>query len=194
MPIFFSSAPTENPGVAALDDEAGKFFAVHFGEDDEHIREAAVGDPHFLAVQNPVLAVRRKHGARARSQRVRTGLRLGEAVAGNPFAGGDLRQIFFLLLFGAEINDGNRADARVAAVGSPQTTRTPPASPKAPSRKPCPAPRRRTPPERRRPAGRFRRPSSAVAASGLVCAARDRESAGTTSLATNSSAVWPISR
>ena len=43
-------------------------------------------------------------------------MRLGEAIAGKQFAGGDLRQIFLFLLFGAEIDDGNRADAGVAAV------------------------------------------------------------------------------
>ena len=40
MPIFFSSAPDGEAGKAALDDEAGKFLAVHLGEDDEHDRRS----------------------------------------------------------------------------------------------------------------------------------------------------------
>ena len=58
MPIFFSSAPTVKSGIALLDDEAGKFLAINFGEDDEDVRETAVGDPHLLAVQDVVLPVR----------------------------------------------------------------------------------------------------------------------------------------
>ncbi len=103
--LFFFGAGRE-AGVAALDDEAGEFFAVDFGEDDVDVGKAAVGDPHLLAVEHPVLAIGREHGARAGSLRVGAGLRLGEAIGGQPFAGGKLRKIFLLLLFGAEINDG----------------------------------------------------------------------------------------
>ncbi len=113
--LFFFGAGGKT-GRAALDDEAGKFLAVDFREDDVDVGESAVGDPHFLAVENPVLAVGREHGAGARGERIGSGLRLGEAVAGEQFAGGDFRQIFLLLLFGAEIDDGHGADAGVAAV------------------------------------------------------------------------------
>ena len=41
-------------GIVALDDEAGELLAVDFGEDDVDVGERAVGDPHLLAVQNPV--------------------------------------------------------------------------------------------------------------------------------------------
>ena len=36
----------------ALDDERGELLAVDLGEDDEQVGEAAVGDPHLLAVQH----------------------------------------------------------------------------------------------------------------------------------------------
>ncbi len=194
MPIFFSSAPDRKSGRAALDDEARELFAIDLREHDVNVGESAVGDPHLLAVQDPVLAVGRKHRARARGQRVRTGLRLGKAVAGEQFAGGDLRQVFFLLLFGAEIDDGDRADAGVGAVRN-RERRVPRQffrqhrrgnlveSRAAVFFRDC-----------RRPAGPVRPLSSATAASGLLCAARVRGSCGTTSLATNSSAVWPIRR
>jgi len=48
--------------------------------------------------------------------RVGAGLWLGKAVAGDQFAGGDLGQVFLLLFFRAEIDDGDRPDASVAAV------------------------------------------------------------------------------
>ncbi len=113
--LFFFRAGGESRR-AALDDKAGEFLAIHFREHDEHVREPAVRDPHFLPVQNPVFSVGRQHGARARGERIRTGLRLGQAIAGKFFAGGDARQISLLLFFRAEINDRDRADAGVAAV------------------------------------------------------------------------------
>src|SRR5256714_2860777 len=39
-----------------LDDEARELVAVNFGEDDEHVREAAVRYPHLLALQTVVVA------------------------------------------------------------------------------------------------------------------------------------------
>ena len=40
-------------GERALDDEGGEVFSIHFREDDVDVGEAAVGDPHLLAVENP---------------------------------------------------------------------------------------------------------------------------------------------
>ena len=102
-------------GRAALDDERRNFLAIHFREDDVHVGESAVGDPHLLPVENPVLAVRRQHCARARRERIRACLRLRETIRGEQLAGRDLRQIFLLLRFGAEIDDGNCADSGGAA-------------------------------------------------------------------------------
>src|SRR5215204_4358901 len=40
-----------------FDDERAEFIAINFGENDEDVGEAAVGDPHLLAVENVFLAV-----------------------------------------------------------------------------------------------------------------------------------------
>src|SRR5947209_18976218 len=37
-----------------LDDEARELVAVNLGEDDEHVRETAVRDPHLLALEDVV--------------------------------------------------------------------------------------------------------------------------------------------
>jgi len=63
-----------------------------------------------------VAAIRREHGAGARILRVRTGLRLGQAVSRQLFSCREYRQIFFLLLLRAEENDGESADSGVATV------------------------------------------------------------------------------
>ena len=103
-------------GGAALHDEARKLFPINLCEDDIDIGEAAIRNPHLLAVQNPVLSIRRKHRAGARGERIRTGLRLGEAIAGEQLAGRDFREIFLLLLLRTEVHDRNRSDTRVASV------------------------------------------------------------------------------
>ncbi len=45
------------PGEIALDEERGELFAIDLGEDCVEIGEAAVGDPHLLAVKDVVLSV-----------------------------------------------------------------------------------------------------------------------------------------
>ena len=57
MPILCSSAPMENPGKVSFDQECGELFAVDLGEDGEQVGKAGVGDPHFFAVQNVMLAI-----------------------------------------------------------------------------------------------------------------------------------------
>src|SRR5205085_77736 len=61
----------------ALDDEGREPLAADFGEDREHVREAAVRDPHLLAVEYVVRAVGAGRGTRARGERVGAGTRLG---------------------------------------------------------------------------------------------------------------------
>ncbi len=65
-------------GKRALDDERGKFFAVNFREHDVDVRKTAVGDPHFLAVENPVFSVGQKVSAR-----------VSEACASEPACGSE---------------------------------------------------------------------------------------------------------
>ena len=56
-------------------------------------------------------------GARAAVHGVRAGGRFRQRVGADNFSGREPRQILLLLLFGAEVNDGQRADAGVSAPG-----------------------------------------------------------------------------
>ena len=116
MPILCSSLPGLQPGKAAFDDERGEFLAVHFREYDVEIRKAAVGDPHFLAVQDVVRAFLVQLGASQKILRIAAGLRFGKAIRSDEFSACELRQISFLLFFGAEINERERANAGMRAV------------------------------------------------------------------------------
>ena len=80
MPIFFSSAPDDTPGRSALHQKRRELLAADFGEDGEQIRRAAVGDPHLLAVEHVVRAVGAQIGARLQRHRVRSRMRLAQAV------------------------------------------------------------------------------------------------------------------
>ena len=102
-------------GRVALDEERGELLAVDLGEDREHVGEAAVGDPHLFAVQDVVLAVGRKHRARAAVHGVGSRRRFRERIGADPFAGRQLGQILLLLRLGAVPDDGQRADADVRA-------------------------------------------------------------------------------
>src|SRR5438876_377563 len=55
MPILCSSLPGLKPGKVRSTIKA-EFFAVNFREHNVNIGEAAVGDPHFLAVEDVVRA------------------------------------------------------------------------------------------------------------------------------------------
>ena len=104
-------------GKVPLDQKCGELFAVDLGEDGEQVGEAGVGDPHLFAVEDVVLAVGRKLGAGAAIQGVGAGRGFREGIGADDLAGGQPRQILLLLLFGAEVNDGQRADAAVRAPG-----------------------------------------------------------------------------
>ena len=117
MPILCSSAPIEKPGKVFSTRKAVNFVAIDFREDGEQVGEAGVGDPHFLAVQDVVLAIGGERGAGAAVERVGSGRGFRESVGADDFSGGQARQVFFLLLLGAEINDGKSADAGVSAPG-----------------------------------------------------------------------------
>src|SRR5262245_13108916 len=109
-------------GVVVFDDEAGEFFAVDFGEDYIDVGEPAVGDPHLLAVQNPMRPFRIE--SRGGLGRESVGARPGfaQAIGRDPFARPDLRQVFFLLLLRAEINDRQKPDAGRRAEGRGERT------------------------------------------------------------------------
>ena len=104
------------PGEGAFHDERRELLAVDLREHDVHVGEPAVGDPHFLPVQDVMRAFLVQFRARQRILGIGTGLRLGEAICADPFAGRQLWQIFFLLRFRAEVHDRQRPDAGVRAV------------------------------------------------------------------------------
>src|SRR5262245_12446572 len=118
--VLFGSG--SDAGVVVFDDEAGEFFAVDFGEDDVDVGERAVRDPHLLAVQNPVrpFRVESRGGLGRESVGARPGF--AQAIGRDPFARTDLRQVFFLLLLRAEINDRQKPDAGRRAEGSGERT------------------------------------------------------------------------
>ena len=102
---------------SSFDQERGKLFAVNFCEHREQVGEARVGNPHLLAVEDVVLAVGRKHGTGAAIEGVGTRTRFRQGVRAHNFSRGQTRQVLLLLLFGAEINDGQQANAAVGAPG-----------------------------------------------------------------------------
>src|SRR5215472_1303992 len=104
-------------GEGFLYQECGELLAVDFGEDGEQVGETGVGNPHLFAAKNVVLAIRRKRGAGAAVERVGSGGGFRQSVGADDFTAGQARQIFPLLLFGAEIDDGQRADTGVASPG-----------------------------------------------------------------------------
>ena len=61
--LFLAGA---DAGKRALDDERGELLAVDLREDDEQVGEAAVGDPHLLAVEHA--SCRRAASSRASSR------------------------------------------------------------------------------------------------------------------------------
>ena len=66
--VFFSA--DRKPRERTLHQEGGEFLAIYLREDCEQVGEAGVRDPHLLAVEDVVLAIGRKRGARAAVQRV----------------------------------------------------------------------------------------------------------------------------
>ncbi len=118
MPIFFSSAPFDNARGAALDEKGGELFAIDLREDRVEIGFAAVGDPHLLAVEDVVGAIRRKVGAGFGGEGIGPGLRLAEAIGADDFGARELRQVLFFLRVGAEEQERQRGDAGVRAVPS----------------------------------------------------------------------------
>src|ERR1039458_4784117 len=68
----------------AFDQEGRKLLAIHLGEYREQIGEAAVGDPHLLAVEDVVLPVGRKHRPRAAVHGIAGGGGFRERIRADP--------------------------------------------------------------------------------------------------------------
>src|SRR5208282_2552444 len=99
----------------SFDQECRELLTVNFREHGKQVGKARVGDPHLLAVQDVVLAVRGKHGTGAAIEGVGAGSRFRQSVRADNFSRSQPRQIFLLLFFGAEINDRQQANAAVGA-------------------------------------------------------------------------------
>ena len=83
------------------------------GDDHEHIGIAGVGDEDLGAVENPVLALLVQHGHGLLPLGVGAGAGLGQAEGAQPLAGAQLGQVLLLLLLGAVLIDGGRAQGGV---------------------------------------------------------------------------------
>lgn len=100
-------------GRSLLHDKGREVLAVNLGEHREHVGEARVGDPHFLAVQDPRLAVFAEGGCGLGAKRIGTRAGFGEAVRGRERAAGQAWQVLALLLLRTVVQDGQRADAHM---------------------------------------------------------------------------------
>ena len=61
-------------------------------------------------------------GAGAAVERIRSGRSFGKRVGADNFSGSEPRQIFFLLLLRAKINDGQRSDPGVTTPGGSEAS------------------------------------------------------------------------
>ena len=101
--LFFFLAHVETRRAPLHDERGNAFLAfrrigIHI--DDSRIRDAAVGDPRFCAVDDVLSVFPDRRGTQRRG--IRAGLRLGERVAPDAFAARKRHQKFFLLFFGAK--------------------------------------------------------------------------------------------
>ena len=105
-------------GELLLDDEGGDpaaraKLAVVGGEDDQHVGERAVGDPHLAAVEHPLVALASR--GRADVRRVGAGARLGQRPGAELTALAERREIALLLLVVAAQVDRHPAELAVCA-------------------------------------------------------------------------------
>src|SRR5262249_45488722 len=105
--LFAARLHAERP----LDDEGGELIAVSLREDDEYVGEAAVGDPHLLAIQHPA-AVALLRRARARGERIGARARFAERIGADGLARDETRQVFLFLIVSAEQYDRDDAEIR----------------------------------------------------------------------------------
>ena len=105
------------PGSSLLDQERSELFSVDFDEDGEQVGKAGIADPHLLAVENVMRAVRRERGAGTNVHGVRAGGRFGESIGTDTISGGQAGQELLLLRVGAIPDDRQSADAHMRAEG-----------------------------------------------------------------------------
>ena len=151
--------------LGALGDEEAADALVGLRPDDGDVGDRAVGDPHLLAVQDPVVAV--AAGAGPHRAGVRAGVGLGQAEAADRLAGGHPRQPLLLLLLRAPAPD---REHRQRALDRDQAADAASRRPRAPCRRGRRRWRRRRRSRSPRGACRARRacPVRAPARSGIV--------------------------
>ena len=104
-----------NARALALHDEAGEFIAIQLRENDENVRESAVADPHFLTVQDVLVAV--FVGAGFGGEGIGAAAGFGQAVGGLELSATQVGQVLSFLRFGSEVEDGQRTDTGVRRHG-----------------------------------------------------------------------------
>jgi hypothetical protein len=102
--------------IFALDQKGRELLAADFREDGVQISSAAVGDPHLLAIEDVVFAVRTQIGAGLGGQGVGAGLRFAEAIGRDHLGACELGEIALLLLFSSKKQQGQRTDTGVSAM------------------------------------------------------------------------------
>ena len=101
----------------SLDDEGRGFLIADTGEGDHHIGKARVRDPLLGAIEDVILAILRKLCARGQPHGVGPHAGLGQGIGGDPFASGQLWQVFPFLLFVAIEDDRQGPNGSVGAKG-----------------------------------------------------------------------------
>ena len=103
MPIFFSGAPKDTPGVPAGTwnaDKPRRGVRRRAREQQPEVGVRPVADPGLRAVDDVVIAV--EHGLRRDRRHVGSGLRLGQGIGAELFAAEHARQPGRALVVGAE--------------------------------------------------------------------------------------------
>jgi len=75
--------------------ESRKLLTIHFGEHREQIGKPGIGDPHLFAVQDVMLAARRKMSAGTAIQRIGSRRSLRQSIGPNNFSAASRGRYFF---------------------------------------------------------------------------------------------------
>ena len=112
--VLFRAGPDSRH--AAFHKEGAELLPVDLGENRVEMRPAAVGNPHLLAIEDVVLAVRRQLSAGAGRQRVASGVSFAQAVSRDSLPANHARQVSLLLLMRAKENQRQRPDAGMSTI------------------------------------------------------------------------------
>lgn len=88
---------------ATFHDETG-VAVLRAGPDHQHIRDGGIGDPHFRTIEYPTISL--AFGMHLHRRHVGTCPRLCQAETSHELAGGEAREVLFLLLLRAPVVNG----------------------------------------------------------------------------------------